>query len=268
VRDALQRVLDRVRVGVHGIDAPPVARAVVRGLADAVDRRIAQVDVGRGHVDLRAQDVLAFRVPAVAHEAEELQALVRAALAVWAVFPGLGQGAAQRAHLLRRQAVHVGMAELDQVFRGHVHEIEVVRGVVEIRPPVEPQPLDGGHDRVDVLLLFLLGIGVVEAEMAGPAVIERKTEVETDRLRVSDVQVTVRLGRKARADSRAIGRRALVQLPGSRAAAPSSSGVLARREIGLDRSADEVGRLRGRVRHRRYSSRHPLSQSTDVATRA
>jgi hypothetical protein len=44
-----------VREGVHRVDAPLVAGVVVLGMAHAVDGRVAQIDVGRGHVDLGAQ---------------------------------------------------------------------------------------------------------------------------------------------------------------------------------------------------------------------
>ena len=73
VRDVFERVRDRVRVIVHRIDAPFVAGAVMVGVTDAVDRRVAQVHVGRGHVDLRAQDVLAIGEFAGLHAAEQVQ---------------------------------------------------------------------------------------------------------------------------------------------------------------------------------------------------
>src|SRR5208282_5839956 len=59
------------------------------------------------------------------------------------------------------------------------------------------------HDRIDVFLLFLAGIGVVKAKVAFAAVILGSPEVETDRLGMADVQVPVRLRRKARVDSAA-----------------------------------------------------------------
>ena len=40
-----------MRVGVHGVDAPFVARVVVVGAANAVNGGVAHVDVGAGHVD-------------------------------------------------------------------------------------------------------------------------------------------------------------------------------------------------------------------------
>ena len=54
VRDAFQVVAEAMREIVERVDAPLVARVMVRGVADAVEQRIAQPDVGRGTcVDLR-----------------------------------------------------------------------------------------------------------------------------------------------------------------------------------------------------------------------
>ena len=46
MRDALERVADAVRVVVERVDAPLVAGAVMPRVADAVDRRIAQLTFG------------------------------------------------------------------------------------------------------------------------------------------------------------------------------------------------------------------------------
>ena len=149
VRDVLQRVLDGVRVGVHRVDAPLVARAVVRGALDAVDGRVAHVDVGRGHVDLRAQHVGAVGVLAVAHLAEERQVLRRRALAEGRVLAGLAEAAAVALHLLGRLRIHVGVAVLDQALGELVHEVEVVAREVELlvarrrsrSPATSPSPM-------------------------------------------------------------------------------------------------------------------------------
>ena len=55
VGDVLDGVRLAVGVVVHGVDAPLVAGAVVRGVKDAVHDRVAHVEVGRGHVDLGAE---------------------------------------------------------------------------------------------------------------------------------------------------------------------------------------------------------------------
>jgi hypothetical protein len=74
--------------------------------------------------------------------------------------------------------------------------------------PVEAEPAHRVDDRIDVLLLLFLRVGVVEAQVADAAVFLRQAEVEGDALGVADVRVAVRLGRKAGADPRRISRRA------------------------------------------------------------
>ena len=95
-----------------------------------------------------------------------------------------------------------------EAFCGAVHEVEVAAGLVEVVAPAPAQPLDHVLDGVDVLLLFLLGVGVVKAQMAGAAVVTRQAEVQADALGVADVQVAIGLGREAGADAlRRAGRR-------------------------------------------------------------
>jgi hypothetical protein len=234
-----------MRIGVHGIDAPLVAGAVMRSLADAVDRRIAQVDVGRGHVDFRAQHVRALGERAIAHAAEQAQILIDVALAVGAVAAGFGKRAAPGAHLGGGLAVDVGVACFDQALCRAVHEIEIIAGVIEIGAPVEAQPLHRADDGIDVLLLFFFRVGVVEAQVAGAAVALRQPEVEADRLGVADVQIAVRLRREARADSCRIRRRARMCCGRTGLAAPGARRVPALRKVGLYCLADEIGRGRG-----------------------
>src|SRR5213080_2838825 len=68
--------------------------------------------------------------------------------------------------------------------------------------PVEAEPADVLLDRLDVLLLFLDRVGVVEAQVATPAELLSDPEVERDRLGVTDMEVSVRLGREACHDLR------------------------------------------------------------------
>jgi hypothetical protein len=169
-----------------------------------------------------------------------------------------GAGAARRrevaaagAHLLGALLVDVGMAGDDERLGGAVHEVEIVAREVEVarlrlaerglgRMPVEAEPVDGVDDRVDVLLLFLLRVGVVEAQVADAAVLLGEAEVEADALRVADVQVAVRLGRKAGADARRIERRRRVvrRVAGRSGEAPAGVGALG--EVALDDVAQEV----------------------------
>src|SRR5262249_39971701 len=111
---------------------------------------------------------------------------------------GLGQRAPVFADLIAGEVVHVGLAGLDELLGPSVELLEVVAGVVEVPAPVEAQPSDVAHDRVDVLLSLLGGVGVAETERAESAELRGHPEVNGDRLGVADVQEAVGLGRKAR----------------------------------------------------------------------
>src|SRR5690606_20096320 len=110
-------------------------------------------------------------------------------------------------------------------------------GEVKMLAPVEAQPAHVPLDRFDELLLLLQGIGVVEAQIAAAAEFLGDSEVQADRLGVSDVQIAVRFGRKAGDDG----------------------GVAARPEILADDVADEVLRAAG---DGRFGPGHDLNAST------
>ncbi len=206
VRDLLDGVRDRMGVVVGRIDRPRVAGAVVRDAPHPVEHRVAHVDVRRRHVDLGAQHQRPVLELAGAHPREQVEVLGHRAIAVRAVLARLGERAAILADLVGRQAVDVGQAGPDQVLGVAVERLEVVGGV-EQAGPVEPEPLHVGLDRVDVLDVFLGRVGVVEAQVAAAAELAGDAEVQADRLGVADVQVPVRLRRKARRDAPRMTRR-------------------------------------------------------------
>ncbi len=196
VGDALDRVRLPVREVVRRVDAPGVARARMLGVEDAVQHRVAQVDVGRGHVDLRAQHTRAVGELPGAHAREEVEALRHRPVSPRALPAGLGEGAAVLADLVGGEVVNVGLAGLDKAGRPRIQLLEVVGGEVQVLAPVEPQPAHVGLDGVDVLLLFFHRVGVVEAQVAAAVELGGDAEVEADRLGVADVEVAVRLRRE------------------------------------------------------------------------
>ncbi len=198
VRDPFDGIRQRMREVVHRIDAPRASGAVMLGVADAIEHRVAHVDVRRPHVDLRAQHVGAVGKLAGAHPAEQIAILGDAAPAIRRIDARLGQRAAVLADLVGRERVDIGEALVDQPLGELVELLVIVRRVVLAILPVEAQPPHVVLDRVDVLDVFLDRIGVVEAEIAASAELLGDAEVETDRLGVPDVQVAVGLGRKAR----------------------------------------------------------------------
>src|SRR5450759_4031430 len=199
-----------MRVVVHRVDAPGIARSVMRGLADAEERGIAQVDVGRCHVDLRAQGAGAVRKLAAAHPPEKVHSLGNLAVAPRAVAARLRKRAAIRAHVVGREVADVGLARADQRLAEVIELPEIIRRVEEPVLPVEPEPVDVLLDRIHVLNVLLERVRVVKSEVALSAVLARDAEVQADRLGVADVEVAVRLGGKARRDAPSVLSRAPV----------------------------------------------------------
>ncbi len=195
VGDLLDRVALAVRVVVHGIDAPLVARAVVLGVDDAVHDRVAEEHVGVGHVDLGAQHLLAVGELAVLHAPEQIEVLLHGAVAPGRLLTGLRNGAAALADLLLGLVVYVGQTLSDQDEGPFVELFEVVRSVA-LHGPVESQPPDVALDRVHVLDILLGGVRVVETQVALAAVFLCQAEVDADALGVADMQVAVRFGRE------------------------------------------------------------------------
>jgi len=185
--DALDRVRLPVRPVVHGVDAPRVARARMLGVQDAIHDRIAQVHIGRGHVDLGAQHARAIGKLAVFHALEQVQVLLDRAIAVRAVLARLGQRPAVLADLVGAQIVDIRLAGFDQLDSPVVQLLEVIRGEEQPVFPVRAQPFHIVGDRVDVFLLFLGGIGIVEAQVELATVFLRRAVVDPDRLGVADV---------------------------------------------------------------------------------
>ena len=222
------------------------------GVAHAVHDRVAQVDVGRGHVDLGAQHQAAVRMLAVAHLAQQRERFGGRAVAPGRVDARFGQRAAVGADFVGALRVHVGVAGLDQRFGELVHVAEVVAGeiqvVVAVGLPVEAQPVHGLDDGVDVPLVFLLGIGVVEAQVADAAEVARQAEVHADALGVADVQVAVGLRREARADPGRVGLTLLLHRRRAGLARPALVLVAVGLEIVRDDVQQEMDAAAGRRR--------------------
>ena len=208
VRDASRwrpRSDGRSRRSDRSHQASPVRWCVM--LPDPVEHRVAHVDVRRRHVDLRAQHVRAVVELAGAHAREQVEVLGDRAIAVRAVPARLGQRAAVLADLVgasgrRRRPGRRGSAA------------RRARRAPRSSPRRRSRPVQSKPSHctsalidVDVLDVFLGRVGVVEAQVAAAAELARDAEVQADRLGVADVQVAVRLRRKARRDAPRMTRR-------------------------------------------------------------
>ena len=201
--DAFHGVAERMREVVHRVDRPVVAGVLVLDVLDPVQRRIAQVDVAAGHVDLGAQRACTVGELAGAHAAEQIEVLLDAAVAIRRIAARFGQRAAVFAHLLGGEVADEGVALADQLLAGQVQDLEVVGGVAQV-VPVEAEPAHVVLDRADVLGVFLGRVGVVQAQVALAAEFAGDAEIQADRLGVADVQVAVGFRREAGLDGRVL----------------------------------------------------------------
>ncbi len=216
--DAFQCVGNAMRVVVHRVDAPRVAGANVVSAADAVNHRVAQVDIGRGHVDLGAQHHRTIGELTGAHAREQVQIFCHGTVTVGAIFTRLGQRAAIFAHLLRRQIVNVSQPLVNQFHRVGIQLLEIIRRPAHIAVPGKTQPAHIVLNGQGVLFAFLFRVGVVETQIAGALIILRQTEIQANGFGMTDVQIAVRLRRKAR----------------------GNAAVLAAGQIGVNHVADKV----------------------------
>ena len=74
--------------------------------------------------------------------------------------------------------------------------IEIVRGEAHFTGPFKAKPFNILLDRIDVLLLFFGGIGIVKTQMAIAAKLAGQTKVQANRLCMTNVQIAVGLRRK------------------------------------------------------------------------
>ena len=244
MRDVFQRIRYAVRKVVQRVDTPGITRAVMMRVTDAIGQRIAQVDVAGSHVDLQAQHHGAIGEFASLHAAEQIEALRSRAIAPGRVGARLRQGAAILADLVGALFVNVGVTGFDELLGKGIEKTEVVGGEVQIvlafELPAKPQPCHGLDDRVDVFLFFLGRVGVVETHVTGTTETFGKTEIQTDRFGVTEMQITVGFRREARTDRCRIEWTTSLLRGGARLARPVTLRVLTNSQILLDHLHQEV----------------------------
>ena len=212
VGDVLEGVGETVGEVVEGVDAPRIAPAIVLGVTDPVEDRVPHDHVGMSHVDLGPEDEgPVLELPGL-HPPEEVEVLLRGAIPIWALRPGPGDRSPTLPDLLLALLVDVGLPLLDEDLCALVQLLEVVRGEVEVLPPVVAQPTHRVLDRMDVLHVLGERIRVVETEMTHATILGRESEVQDYGLRVSDMEIAVGLGRKAGLDATAVA--AVLLMPG------------------------------------------------------
>ena len=195
--NAFERILNRMSEVIHGIDAPFGSLPVVVDVTDAVDHRITHVEVAAGKIDLCAQGHLSLFDLPVLHLFKQLQVFLNRPVAVrrdrrcfgiTAVFP----------ELFRCELADIGKSLFDEFYRKLIVLFKIIRAVKEPVAPVKSEPVDILLDRIYVFGVFLRRIGIIHSQIAETVELLRHSEVDADRLAVTDMKIAVRFGRKSR----------------------------------------------------------------------
>lgn len=99
MRHTLDRIRQRMRKIVRWVDTPGITCAVMMHAADAVQYRVAHIDVAAGHIDLGAKCAAAIGKLAGAHATKQIEIFVYAAIAEGARASRLCERAAVGAYL-------------------------------------------------------------------------------------------------------------------------------------------------------------------------
>lgn len=202
--DSLEIVALAVGEVVHGVDVPFRACAVVGVLDDAIHYGVAEVHVGRRHVDFGAEHSRSFGEFARVHTHEQVEIFLYRTRAVGALGAGRGGRALLGGNFFRGLVVDISLPLLDHP-HGKVEKLgEIVGGVIFAVAPVEAEPVDVLADGIHIFGIFLNGVGIVETEIAGAAEFFSNTEIHADGLGVADMEVAVGLGRETRVEASAV----------------------------------------------------------------
>ena len=96
-------------------------------MPNSVQSRIAQVHVGRSHVNFGAHNMLTISKFTCAHASEQVEIFLYRPTTMWAVFARLSQSATILANFLSTKAIDISGTVLDQLFRIRIQLVEIIR---------------------------------------------------------------------------------------------------------------------------------------------
>src|SRR5262249_28068918 len=116
----------------------------------------------------------------------------------------LCEGSTMLTDFVGAQTVDIRLALPDEVNPIFIKLFEIIRRVEEPVIPIEAEPPDVPHDGFFILYGLFAGIRVVESQVTQALVTVGDSKIQTDRFRMTDMKVSVRLGRKACMDAAVI----------------------------------------------------------------
>ena len=168
VGHALKRILNRVREVVHRVNAPLIAQMVVGDMTDAIQHRVTEVNIGRGHIDFGPEAPFAVRILARLHITEDFQIALGGSIPRGAGLTGLLRNAAVVLPFFLSQITAICLARLNEIFGNLIHLIEHIRGIVEARlarvtgsRPLKAEPTDIPLNVFGVLVAFFRWVRIV-----------------------------------------------------------------------------------------------------------
>ncbi|EJW99614.1 hypothetical protein EVA_12279 [gut metagenome] len=196
VSNALDRVLNRVRKVVQGIDAPCIALTMMMSTYNAVDSRVAQVHVRACHVNLGTQSAATIGKFTRTHAAEQIQVFLRCAVAPGAGSARLGQSAAIFLHFLATQIAHISLAFLDELLSVLIALLKIITAIVDSTVGNGTQPAQIFLNALDIFVVLTHRIGVVKTQIEFTSISFGDAPVNPDGLGAADVQVAIGFGWK------------------------------------------------------------------------
>ena len=140
MRDAFNGVREAMGEIIHRVNAPLVARAIMMGVSDSIQDRIAHDHVRRRHVDSGPQDMRAVLKLAGSHPRKEIETLADRPVPIGTLATVLGNSPSVLANLAFSRAVNVCLPTLDELYRVVVQPLEVIRGVERRITPIKAEP--------------------------------------------------------------------------------------------------------------------------------
>ena len=123
---ALHGIAYGVREIVHRVNAPFVARSVVRRAEHSVNYGVAHIYVRRSHIDFGAERLFAVLEFAVLHPLEKPKVFFYASVSPRAFFTGFGKRSAVSRNLFRRPVADESLSVFDEFYRPLVNLVEKV----------------------------------------------------------------------------------------------------------------------------------------------
>lgn len=199
VSDPFNRIALAVCPIVHRVYAPSVTGSMVMSVHDSIKDGVAEIEVGRRHIDLRPQGFGSVGEFPLFHSSKEVKVFFNRAITIRAFATWLRQRSSVLSHLISVEVAHKGDPLANQLACPVVKLFEIV-GSVQQFIPLEAEPIDVRFDRIDVLFAFLGRIRIIESKVAVSAIGFGQAEIKADAFGVPDVQIAIRLRRKSGVD--------------------------------------------------------------------